>query len=93
MLLMCQEFDMSNVIILWDSLFSDSERFQFLNYICCATVNLKRKICLTGDFAECMENLQRATDVITDVKDLINDAKKMQEKHLKLKIKERMRYE
>ena len=77
---------MSNVIVLWDTLFSDSERFSFLNYICCATVNLQRKICLTGDFAECMENLQSATDVITDVRVLINDAKKIQERHLKLKI-------
>jgi hypothetical protein len=68
---------MSNVIVLWDSLISDSDRFNFLNYICCATVKLKRKECLTGDFAECMENLQRATDIITDVRVLINDAKKI----------------
>ncbi|CDW78172.1 tbc1 domain family member 13 [Stylonychia lemnae] len=93
MLLMCQEFDMSNVLVLWDALFSDSERFSFLNYVCCATVNLKRKIVLVGDFAECMENLQRACDHLTDVSDLINDAKKIQEKHFKLKIKERIKYE
>ena len=68
---------MSNVIVLWDSLFSDNERFSFLNYICCATVKLKRKICLTGDFAECMENLQKAADCLTDVTVLINDAKKI----------------
>lgn len=38
MLLMCQEFDMSNVIRLWDTLFSDPDRFNFLNFICVATV-------------------------------------------------------
>ena len=48
---------MSNVIILWDSLFADTERFNFLNYICCAAVKLKRKECLNGDFADCMESL------------------------------------
>jgi hypothetical protein len=48
---------MSNVIVLWDSLFSDTERFNFMNYICCACVKLKRKEVLIGDFAECMETL------------------------------------
>ncbi len=66
---------MSNVIVLWDVLLSDSERFQFLNYISCALVKTKRKECLVGDFAECMENLQRAADTITDVRVLINSAK------------------
>ena len=75
MLLMCQEFDMSNVIVLWDALFADSERFQFLNYISCALVKTKRKECLHGDFAECMESLQRAADSITDVRELIIEAK------------------
>lgn len=57
MLLMCQEFDMSNVIRLWDTLLSDPERFDFLNFICVASVLYKRDICVEGDFAECMENL------------------------------------
>jgi hypothetical protein len=66
---------MSNVIVLWDSLFSDSYRFQFLNFVSCALVKTKRKECLTGDFADCMESLQRAADSITDVRELINEAK------------------
>ena len=74
MLLMCQQFDMSNVIRLWDTLFSDNNRFEFLNYICIAVVNLKRDIVLEGDFADCMEELQKATDLVNDVKDLINAA-------------------
>lgn len=57
MLLMCQEFDMSNVIRLWDALLSDPERFNFLNFVCVATVQTKRDIVLEGDFAECMETL------------------------------------
>jgi hypothetical protein len=75
MLLMCQEFDMSNVIRLWDSLFSDPERFNFLNFVCVAAVKTKREHCLEGDFAECMETLQRATDQITDIRYLLNEAK------------------
>jgi hypothetical protein len=57
MLLMCQEFDMSNVIRLWDTLISDPDRFEFLNFICVASVLYQRDICISGDFAECMENL------------------------------------
>ena len=57
MLLMCQEFDMSNVITLWDTLISDPDRFHFLNFVCVAAVSYKRDICLEGDFAECMESL------------------------------------
>jgi TBC1 domain family member 13 len=57
MLLMCQEFDMSNVIRLWDTLFADADRFNFLNFVCVAVVELKRAEALDGDFAECMENL------------------------------------
>jgi len=57
MLLMCQEFDMSNVIRLWDTLFSDPNRFEFMNFICVAAVLSKRDIVIDGDFADCMENL------------------------------------
>lgn len=57
MLLMCQEFDMSNVIRLWDTLFADNDRFDFLNYICIAAVKLKRDLVLEGDFSVCMEEL------------------------------------
>lgn len=84
MLLMCQEFDMSNVIRLWDTLLSDPERFDFLNFICVASVLYKRDICLEGDFAECMENLQKATDHITDVTVLINDAKAVLKRYIKI---------
>lgn len=75
MLLMCQEFDMSNVIRLWDTLLSDPERFDFMNFVCVAAVRTQREKCLEGDFAECMESLQRATDSITDIRFLLNDAK------------------
>lgn len=38
MLLMCQEFDMANCVRLWDSLFADSNRFEFLMYVGVAIV-------------------------------------------------------
>lgn len=35
-LLMSQEFKLPEVIQLWDFLFADPNRFEFLNYFCCA---------------------------------------------------------
>ncbi len=89
MLLMCQEFDMSNVIRLWDTLFSDPERFNFLNFVCVAAVLKQREYCLEGDFAECLENLQRATDQITDIRFLLNDAKAVLQKYIKIQMNEK----
>lgn len=34
-LLLSQEFDLPDVLRLWDSLFSDPNRFEFLLYVCC----------------------------------------------------------
>lgn len=57
MLLLCQEFDMANCVRLWDTLFADANRFEFLNFICVAIVQQVRDEILEGDFAACMENL------------------------------------
>ena len=38
MLLMCQEFDMANCVRLWDTLFADPKRFEFLYYVCVAII-------------------------------------------------------
>ena len=57
MLLMCQEFDMANCVRLWDTLFADPNRYEFLNYVCVAIIIEVRDEILEGDFAACMENL------------------------------------
>ena len=59
MLLLSQEFEIHNVIRLWDTLLADNERFWFMNYVCVAMVQIKREAILAGDFSECMEALQR----------------------------------
>lgn len=51
MLLMCQDFDMANCIRLWDTLFADSQRFEFLNFVCVAVVLQVRDQIVDGDFA------------------------------------------
>ena len=67
MLLMCQEFDMANCVRLWDTLFADSKRFEFLNFVSVAIILQVRDEILEGDFAQCMENLQAQTKRVTDV--------------------------
>jgi len=57
MLLVSQEFSIDNVIRIWDTLLSDHDRFNFVNYICVAMVALKRDFLLQGDFSDCMEAL------------------------------------
>lgn len=37
-LLLSQEFPLPDVLRIWDSLFSDEHRFDFLIYICCAMI-------------------------------------------------------
>jgi len=61
MLLMSQEFELCNVIRLWDTLFADIERFKFMNYVCVAMVLIRRPVLIQSDFSECMEALQRQT--------------------------------
>ena len=48
---------MPNVIRLWDTLFSDPIRYDFLNYVCAAIVEECKDVLLEGDFAVCMETL------------------------------------
>ena len=71
MLLLCQEYDLVNCITLWDALFADGNRFNFLSYVCAALVLNCREEILNGDFAECMENLQEAASKYMDSTELI----------------------
>lgn len=79
MLLCCQEFDMPNVIRLWDSLFADPSRYDFLNYVCVAIVLECRDKILSGDFAQCLEALQHQGKKVTDVVYLLDRANLIKE--------------
>ena len=81
MLLMCQEFDMANCVRLWDTLFADPHRYEFLNYVCVAIIIEVREEILEGDFAACMENLQAQTKRVNDVQELLNHAQEVRETH------------
>jgi len=57
-LLLSQEFDLPDVLRLWDSLFADSFRFQFLLYVCTAMLICVREQLLDGSFADNLKMIQ-----------------------------------
>jgi len=53
-----QEFEMPDVLRLWDSLLAEDEKFDFINMICIAIIKFKRQEILQNDFAGIMLNIQ-----------------------------------
>ncbi|XP_052503645.1 TBC1 domain family member 13 isoform X3 [Budorcas taxicolor] len=76
-LLLSQEFVLPDVIRIWDSLFADSNRFDFLLLVCCAMLILIREQLLEGDFTVNMRHLQDYP--ITDVCQVLQKAKELQD--------------
>ncbi|XP_074655059.1 TBC1 domain family member 13-like isoform X1 [Tubulanus polymorphus] len=71
-LLLSQEFQLPDVLRLWDSLFSDEGRFQFLIYVCCAMLILIRQEMFDADFSMMMKLLQNYP--LSDVQLIVNKA-------------------
>uniref|UniRef100_A0A9L0SV53 TBC1 domain family member 13 n=1 Tax=Equus caballus TaxID=9796 RepID=A0A9L0SV53_HORSE len=76
-LLLSQEFLLPDVIRIWDSLFADDSRFDFLLLVCCAMLILIRDQLLEGDFTVNMRLLQDYP--ITDVCQILQKAKELQD--------------
>lgn len=57
-LLLSQEFELPEVLRLWDSLFADPERFNFFYCFCCAMLICVREKLLDGSFADNLKLLQ-----------------------------------
>lgn len=75
-----QEFEMPDILRLWDSLLSVEEKFEFMNMVCIAIIKIKRKEILQSDFSGIMLEIQNfeKIDVETIIKfglDLKNDNK------------------
>ncbi|XP_064799413.1 TBC1 domain family member 13-like isoform X2 [Oncorhynchus masou masou] len=84
-LLLSQEFLLPDVIRIWDTLFSDQDRFNFLILVCCAMLvmpvlcgfRLIRDQLLAGDFTINMRLLQDYP--ISDVHTILAKAKQLQD--------------
>lgn len=64
-LLLSQEFPLPDVLRIWDSLFSYSNRFDFLIHVCCSMIILLREHILNNEFSANVKILQNfpPTDV------------------------------
>ncbi|XP_031556104.1 TBC1 domain family member 13-like [Actinia tenebrosa] len=79
-LMLSQEFPLPDVIRVWDSLFADEKRFEFLNFVCCAMHIVIRDQLLAGDFVISMKLLQNYPEI--DIHRVLSKA--MELKHPKM---------
>ncbi|GFY63049.1 TBC1 domain family member 13 [Trichonephila inaurata madagascariensis] len=75
-LLLSQEFPLPDVIRVWDSLFSDKNRFEFLICVCCAMLLWLRDKIMHNDFPSNMKLLQNFPNV--DIHCLLEKAAELQ---------------
>eukprot|EP01101_Sappina_pedata_P000806 TRINITY_DN10987_c0_g1_i1.p1 TRINITY_DN10987_c0_g1~~TRINITY_DN10987_c0_g1_i1.p1 ORF type:complete len:376 (-),score=88.88 TRINITY_DN10987_c0_g1_i1:6-1106(-) len=76
-LLLSQEFDLPDVLVLWDCFFSDSKRFHFHMVVCCAMIIDVRELLSLGEFADNIALLQKYPPV--DVLLLVSKARKLEQ--------------
>jgi len=82
MLLLTQEFELTEVIRLWDSLLSHPHKIAYLNYVCLAMIELIRdRILQTDDFADLIEMLQKQTN--GDLDSILAEAARLYKSHAK----------
>jgi len=73
-LLLSQEFEPHDVYRLWDTLFSDDERFEFLIYVCCSILIYHREELIKGDYSD---NLRILQDYPKNFKEIIKLANRV----------------
>ena len=57
-LFLTQEFEMPDILRLWDSIFGSDEKFEFLNMLCLAIIKCKKTDIIQSDFAGIMLAMQ-----------------------------------
>lgn len=75
MLLLTQEFQISDVLRLWDSLLSHPNKMGFLNFLCCSIIICYKEKLMKEEFSGIMETLQN-TDSF-DLNKFLNLANKL----------------
>ena len=82
MLLLTQEFEITEVVRLWDSMLSHPQRLVFLNYMCLAMMTtIQEKLMSSDDFAELIELLQKGTSKDLDL--LLGEASRLYREYTK----------
>ncbi|XP_065188083.1 TBC1 domain family member 13-like [Sycon ciliatum] len=78
-LLLSQEFQLPDLIRLWDSFLAERSCFDFLIYTCCAMIVVQRDKLMENDFAHNMKLLQNYPDI--DVHVLLRKAIEIKERY------------
>lgn len=73
-LLLSQEFPLPDVLRIWDSLFADDRRFDFLICICCAMLMILRDEIISEDFPTVMKLVQNFQTSKVDLQRVLSKA-------------------
>lgn len=73
-LLLSQEFPLPDVLRIWDSLFADDKRFDFLICICCAMLMILRDEIVNEDFPTVMKLVQNFQTSKVDLQRVLSKA-------------------
>lgn len=79
MLFLTQEFELGEVMTLWDSLLSHDNKMEFVDFICVAIIREKRDILINGEFADILEALRRIDTI--DLHETLNEANELSNKY------------
>lgn len=82
--LLTREFSLTQTLVLWDSLFAETSRSDFLCYFCLAMLREKRNDLLKGDFCCCLNLLQNYPT--SDLRSLLDETIRLQQKHPELQL-------
>ena len=61
-----QDFDMGDVIRIWDFVFSCENKNYLLFYVCLAVINLRRNVIINGEMNEILQEFQNLRDLMCD---------------------------
>ena len=77
-MLFSQDFEIGDVLRLWDLIFCKENKNYFVFYICLGIISLKRNNIINGDMAEILQCFQKLDDILCD--NLIYEAKRIKNK-------------
>ncbi|KAI8886319.1 RabGAP/TBC [Backusella circina FSU 941] len=78
-LLFGREFEIHNLLVLWDAIFAQDSTLQIVDYICLAILLRLRDQLLSMDYAECLSLLMRLPPIARPAS-LVQQAKKLQQR-------------
>ena len=61
-----QDFDMGDVLRIWDFVFSCENKNYLLFYVCLAVINLRRNVIINGEMNEILQGFQNLRDLMCD---------------------------